>query len=169
MSIQITVDIPTDEEVATRCSVVVPLSTIGADGEDKEANASIISRLTAHVVHNIKAKTSPVSLDTTTSVVHKDPPKASPTTSNIPTKRKLSDADLMKICVKDAQGAIYKLLVAPDSTIDHLKQLWQDKTGIPPDQSRLIFAGRQLEDGRELSYVSPYSSFIGASSNSVQV
>lgn len=68
-------------------------------------------------------------------------------------KAKTTARKSMKITIRDLRGGAELYEVEPTDTVDNVKVMVWDRIGIAPQEQRLLFAGKQLEDGRTLEDV----------------
>jgi ubiquitin len=66
-------------------------------------------------------------------------------------RRMLSIRGGMQVFVKTLTGKTISVDVEPDESVESLKAKIQEKEGVPPDQQRIIFGGKQLDGLKSLS------------------
>ena len=79
---------------------------------------------------------------------------SSPKTPTVVTRSSVQRLGLrggMQLLVRPVNGKMFRLDVDPSTSVEEVKMIIQDQKGIPPDQQRLIFETKQLQDGRTLS------------------
>ncbi|OQO11829.1 hypothetical protein B0A48_03556 [Cryoendolithus antarcticus] len=77
------------------------------------------------------------------------------------------------ICIKDLCARVWTFEVDAFHLVDHVKGYMETAAGIPMDQQRMIYAGKQMEDGRllsdySISEVDLSIGYLGVSIDSVQ-
>ncbi|WP_316357043.1 ubiquitin-like protein [Candidatus Neptunichlamydia sp. REUL1] len=70
--------------------------------------------------------------------------------TSFPQGNKCASENYFPVFIRGTLGKTNKILSRSDETIKSIKEKFLDKTGVPIDQQRLIFAGQQLEDRRTL-------------------
>lgn len=149
-------------------TVAVPIDAVAAisQGCDALKSADAIATITKAIIESVKALSYEVKAlknedereEDDLSIVSFDgnAPAGAPRPSK-KTKRRhsqLSTSPPIQIVIKDAYGKheMYNRIFTTD-TIETMKFLIQDRTGVPPDQQRLIWGGAQLADGRTFGQV----------------
>jgi ubiquitin domain-containing protein len=65
----------------------------------------------------------------------------------MPVFEPLHSSESMKLHVRTMTGQTVDITAASENTLDDLKIIWQNHTGLPPSMQRFIYGARQLEEG----------------------